>query len=55
MIAATGAAAAAASPRITLAQAAVPCPPVRSRLAPLAYPVNALEPHIDAKTMEIPP
>ena len=53
MIAATGAAAAAASPRITLAQAAASMPPGPFTLAPLAYPVNALEPHIDAKTMEI--
>jgi Fe-Mn family superoxide dismutase len=53
MIAATGAAAAAASPRITLAQAAASMPPGPFTLPPLAYPVNALEPHIDAKTMEI--
>jgi superoxide dismutase, Fe-Mn family len=53
MIAATGIAAVAASPRITLAQGAAPAPSGPFTLAPLPYPVNALEPHIDAKTMEI--
>ena len=44
-----GAAAAACAPRFVFAQA--PAGPFK--LAPLAYPTNALEPHIDAKTMEI--
>ncbi|RAI45385.1 superoxide dismutase [Rhodoplanes roseus] len=37
------------APRLGLAQAAAG----PFRLDPLAYPANALEPHIDAKTMEI--
>ena len=52
MFAATGLAAAAAVPRMAFAQgAAAPAGPFK--LEPLAYPANALEPHIDAKTMEI--
>jgi Fe-Mn family superoxide dismutase len=42
-------AAATCGPRIVVAQ--TPTGPFR--LDPLAYPTNALEPHIDAKTMEI--
>ena len=53
MIAATGIAAVAASPRIALAQPAAAAPTGPFKLDPLAYPVNALEPHIDARTMEI--
>jgi Fe-Mn family superoxide dismutase len=53
MIAATGIAAVAASPRIIFTQAAASVPPGPFNLDPLAYPFNALEPHIDTKTMEI--
>ena len=53
MIAATGIAAMAASTRVVFAQAAAPAPSGPFKLDPLAYPTNALEPHIDAKTMEI--
>jgi superoxide dismutase, Fe-Mn family len=53
MIAATGVAAVAASPRIILAQAAASVPTGPFKVEPLAYPANALEPHIDALTMEI--
>ena len=53
MIAATGIAAVAASPRIAFAQPAAAAPAGPFKLDPLAYPVNALEPHIDARTMEI--
>src|SRR5512132_3590208 len=43
---------AALAPRIAAAQA--PAPPAGPfRRDPLPYPANALEPHIDAKTMEI--
>src|SRR5437016_3427864 len=42
-------AAATCLPRVVFAQAAAG----PFRLDPLAYPTNALEPHIDAKTMEI--
>jgi Fe-Mn family superoxide dismutase len=53
MLAATGVAAVALAPRITVAQA----PPAPAAgpftLPPLTYPFNALEPHIDAMTMEI--
>jgi superoxide dismutase, Fe-Mn family len=51
MLAATGVAAAAVVPRIALAQAMQPPGPFK--LDPLPYPTNALEPHIDAMTMEI--
>jgi Fe-Mn family superoxide dismutase len=53
MIAATGIAAVAASPRIIFTQAAASVPTGPFKLDPLAYPFNALEPHIDAKTMEL--
>jgi Fe-Mn family superoxide dismutase len=52
MRAATGIAAAVAAPRIAFAQAAAPAAGPFT-LPPLAYPTAALEPHIDAKTMEI--
>jgi Fe-Mn family superoxide dismutase len=52
LLAATGIAAAAAAPRIVFAQGAM-APTGPFKLDPLAYPTNALEPHIDAKTMEI--
>ena len=56
--AAAGAAAFAAVPRIAFAQApaapaAAPAAAGPFTLPPLSYPFNALEPHIDAKTMEI--
>ncbi len=52
LIAATATVAAVAlAPRIVLAQAAAG----PFTMDPLPYPVNALEPHIDAKTMEIHP
>jgi superoxide dismutase, Fe-Mn family len=53
--AAAGAAAFAAKPRVVFAQAA-PAPAAATgpfTLPPLSYPFNALEPHIDARTMEI--
>ena len=55
MIAAAGLAAATAAPRTVFAQAAAPAPAAAGpfTLPPLTYPVNAFEPHIDAKTMEI--
>ena len=57
MFAATGIAAVAAAPRLVFAQAAAPAPAAAPTgpftLPPLTYPTNALEPHIDAKTMEI--
>ena len=52
MFAATGIVAAVAAPRIVFAQAQTP-PAGPFRLDPLPYPANSLEPHIDAKTMEI--
>jgi superoxide dismutase, Fe-Mn family len=53
LLAATaGLAAATLAPRIVLAQAQPAGPFKRD---PLPYPANALEPHIDAKTMEIHP
>src|SRR3954469_15192154 len=52
MLAATGLVAAAAVPRVVFAQGAM-APTGPFKLDPLAYPTNALEPHIDAKTMEI--
>ena len=52
MIAATGIAAIAAAPRLVFAQATAPAAGP-FKLDPLTYPTNALEPHIDAKTMEI--
>ncbi|MBR1126305.1 superoxide dismutase [Bradyrhizobium lablabi] len=55
--AAAGAAAFAAVPRIAFAQAAAPAAAPAATgpftLPPLSYPFNALEPHIDARTMEI--
>jgi superoxide dismutase, Fe-Mn family len=53
MIAATGIAAVATSPRIGFAQTAAPAPTGPFKLDPLTYPTNAFEPYIDAKTMEI--
>jgi superoxide dismutase, Fe-Mn family len=56
LAATAGIAAAALAPRIVLAQAPAPPPPTGPfRRDPLPYPANALEPHIDAKTMEIHP
>jgi Fe-Mn family superoxide dismutase len=57
MFAATGIAAATLAPRITVVQAQTPpaAAPAAGpfKLDPLPYPTNALEPHIDAMTMEI--
>jgi Fe-Mn family superoxide dismutase len=53
VIAATGIAAAAVSTRIVFAQSPAPAPTGPFKIDPLTYPVNALEPHIDARTMEI--
>jgi Fe-Mn family superoxide dismutase len=54
MLAAGGIAVAAAAPRAVFAQAAAPAAGnAPFILPPLTYPVTALEPHIDAKTMEI--
>jgi superoxide dismutase, Fe-Mn family len=57
MFAATGVAAAALAPRIVVAQTPTPPAPAAAagpfKVDPLAYPANALEPHIDARTMEI--
>ena len=58
MIAAGSLATVAAAPRLVFAQAAAPAPAPAApagpfKLDPLAYPFNALEPHIDARTMEI--
>jgi superoxide dismutase, Fe-Mn family len=54
MFAATGIAAAVAAPRLVFAQATAPAAATGPfKLPPLAYPATALEPHIDAKTMEI--
>ncbi|MDP2411249.1 MAG: superoxide dismutase [Pseudolabrys sp.] len=53
MMAATGIVAAAAAPRLVFAQAAAPAPSGPFKLPPLGYPFAALEPHIDAKTMEL--
>jgi superoxide dismutase, Fe-Mn family len=56
---AAGIAAAAAAPRAVFAQAPAAAPAAAPPAAgpfvlpPLTYPTNALEPHIDAKTMEI--
>ncbi len=52
MLAASGVAAAVATPRFAFAQAATP-PAGPFKLPALPYPTNALEPHIDAKTMEL--
>lgn len=57
-LAASGLAAVAASPRTVFAQATAPAPVATPMTGPftlpqLPYPTNALEPHIDAKTMEI--
>jgi len=60
-IAAAGAAAFAAMPRVSLAQApasaaapaAAPAEAGPFTVPPLSYPFNAFEPHIDARTMEI--
>jgi Fe-Mn family superoxide dismutase len=57
--AAAGAAALAAMPRLAFAQAPAAAPAAAPAEAgpftvpPLSYPFNALEPHIDARTMEI--
>src|SRR5437660_8133017 len=52
MVAATGIAATALVPRIAAAQTATPASGP-FQLLPLPYPTNALEPSIDARTMEI--
>src|SRR5204862_8331133 len=52
MLAVTGVAAVTLAPRVVFAQSAM-APTGPFKLDPLAYPANALEPHIDAKTMEI--
>jgi Fe-Mn family superoxide dismutase len=52
MIVASGIATAAASHRIDFARAATPAAGP-FKLDPLPYPTNALEPHIDAMTMEL--
>ena len=52
LLAATSIAAAATAPRIVFAQGAM-APTGPFKLDPLRLPDNALEPHIDAKTMEI--
>src|SRR4030095_15234867 len=52
MFAATGIVAAAAAPRLAFAQGQM-APAGPFKLDPLTYPTNALEAHIDAKTMEI--
>jgi Fe-Mn family superoxide dismutase len=52
MFAATGLVAATAAPRIVFAQGQM-APGGPFKLDPLAYPANSLEPHIDARTMEI--
>lgn len=54
MFAATSFAAAVAAPRLVFAQAAAPAAATGPfKLPALSYPTAALEPHIDAKTMEI--
>ncbi len=53
VVAATGLVAEAAAPRNLFAQATTPAAAGAFTLPPLAYPANAFEPHIDAKTMEI--
>ena len=53
MIVASGIATAAVSPRIAFAQAAAPAAAGPFKLDLLSYATSALEPHIDAKTMEI--
>ncbi|RZI38971.1 superoxide dismutase, partial [Herbaspirillum sp. HC18] len=52
MFTAAGFAAVAATPRLVFAQSST-APAGPFKLDPLGYPANALEPHIDAKTMEI--
>jgi Fe-Mn family superoxide dismutase len=52
--AAAGITAAATAPRVVFAQASPAAPAAGPFvLPPLSYPVNAFEPHIDARTMEI--
>jgi Fe-Mn family superoxide dismutase len=51
--AAAGIAAVATAPRASYAQATAPAATGPFSVPPLKYPVNAFEPHIDAKTMEI--
>lgn len=51
LVAANGLVAAAVAPRLVFAQAAAPAGPFK--LPAPGYAFNALEPHIDAKTMEI--
>ena len=53
VLAATTAAAVAAAPRFVFAQATAQAPAGPFKIDPLTYPTNALEPHIDARTMEI--
>jgi superoxide dismutase, Fe-Mn family len=50
---ATGVAVAAATPRFAFAQAAAPAPSGPFKVDPLPYPFGALEPYIDAQTMEL--
>ncbi|WP_047309121.1 superoxide dismutase [Rhodopseudomonas palustris] len=53
MIAATGLVAVAAAPRLVFAQGPAAPPDGPFKLPPLPYPATALQPHIDARTMEI--
>jgi superoxide dismutase, Fe-Mn family len=54
LAAGAGLAAVAVAPRVGLGQAQTPAPATGPfRRDPLPYPINALEPHIDARTMEI--
>jgi Fe-Mn family superoxide dismutase len=48
-----GATAVAATPHFAFAQAAAPAPSGPFKLDPLPYPFGALEPYIDAQTMEL--
>jgi Fe-Mn family superoxide dismutase len=52
ILGATGVAVAAATPRFSFAQATAPAPSGPFQVDPLAYPFGALEPFIDAQTME---
>lgn len=53
IVAAGGALAAAAMPRLVFAQAPAPASAGPFKLPALPYATNALEPHIDARTMEL--
>jgi superoxide dismutase, Fe-Mn family len=50
---ATGVAVIAATPRFAFAQAATPAPSGPFKVDPLTYPFGAMEPYIDAQTMEL--